>query len=144
MESTSKRSSAALTIASVMVIPSPVQTGTSDPSKGLSKDGKNPSQGGRRESKLPTAEEQQGEIDSYLRDIRRRIETCEENNRAYYEVAGRRWEACQNFHRQSQRRLDHLELLARQATNQQVQLTHMYQKRQEESSMYPAVQIMVT
>ena len=139
MESTSKRSSAAQTITTVMVIPSPVQTGANDPSKEISKDPKNRSREGRCESKLATAEEQQGEIDSYLRDIQRRIETCKENNRAYYEETGRRWEACQNFHNQSQRQLDHLELLARQATNQQIQLTRMYQKRQEESSMYHVV-----
>ncbi len=115
-----------------MVIPALVQTGAGDPSQGISKDEKNPSREGTCESKLATVEKQQGEIDSYLRDIGRRIEACIENNRA-------RWEACQNFHRQSQRRLDRLELLARQATNQQIQLTHMYQKREEESSMYHVV-----
>ena len=135
----SKRSSQAQTIASVMIIPALVQTGTSGPSKGLPEDEKNSSQKERCESKLAATEGQQGEIDSYLQDIRRRIEACKENNRAYYEEAGRRWEACQNFHNQSQSRLDRLELLARQATNQQVQLTQVYQKRQEESSMYHVV-----
>ena len=139
----SKRSSQAQTIASVMVIPSLVQPGAASPSNGISENEKNPSREVPCESELGTAEEQQGEIDSYLRDIGHRIDACIENNRAYYEEAGRRWEACQNSHRQSQHRLDRLELLARQATNQQIQLTHMYQKREEESSMYHAVQRMI-
>ena len=137
--SKSKRSSQAQTIASVMVIPSLIQPGAGSPSNGISEDEENPSREQPCESNLATAEEQQGEIDSYLRDIGRRIEACIETSRAYYEEAGRRWEACQNSHRQSQRRLDRLELLARQATNQQIQLTHMYQKREEETSMYHGV-----
>src|SRR5258706_8005273 len=93
--SKSKRSSQAQTIASVVVIPALVQTGAGDPSQGISKDEKNPSREGTCESKLATVEKQQGEIDSYLRDIGRRIEACIENNRAYYEEAGRRWETGQ-------------------------------------------------
>ena len=139
MESTSKRSSQAPTVASALTVPSPVQTGAGGPSKGISEDGKYSDREEHCESEQATAEEKRGGIDSYLRDIRRRIEACTENNRAYYEEAGRRWEACQNYHHQTQRRLDRLEQLAGQATNQQIQLTHMYQKREEENSMYHVV-----
>jgi hypothetical protein len=137
---TSKRSSQAPTIASVVAVLSLVQTGASRPSKGISEDEKISSREGRCESKLATAEEQRrGEIDSYLRDIRHRIEAYIENNRAYYEEAGRRWEACQNFYHQTQPPLDRLEQRARQATNQQIRLTRMYRKREEENSMYRVV-----
>jgi len=136
METTSKRSSQAPTIASVMAVPAVVQAGASGRPKEIPKDEKISSREERSESSLANAEEQRGNIDSYLRDIRHQIEACIENNRAYYEEAGRRWEACQNFSHQSQRSLDRLEQLARQATNQQIRLTHMYQKREEENSMY--------
>jgi hypothetical protein len=139
MESTSKRSSQAGTIASVVVVPSLVQTMASGLSKGVPEGENSLNREGCRESKLATAEERRGEIDSYLRDIRHRIDACIENNRAYYEVAERNWEACQSHHRRSQRRLDRLEQLARQATTQQIQLTHIYQQRKAENSMYHIV-----
>jgi len=139
MEPTSKRSSQGQTIANVIVVPSLVQTAASGPSIGTPKDEEFLNREGRCESKLATADEQRGEIDSYLRDIRHRIEACTGGNRAYYKEAERRWEARQNCYHQSQQRLDRLEHLVRQATNQRIRLTDMYRYREEENSMYDVV-----
>jgi hypothetical protein len=141
MESTSKRSSKTQTIASAMVVdPSRIQSGASGPSKRTSENENILNRDGCYGRKLAAGKTRRGEINSQLQDIRQRVEPCIENNRMYCEKAERNWEGSQDGHCQCQQRLDRLERLARQAADQQIQLTHMYQRRAEENRTYRVFQ----
>lgn len=109
--------------------------------KGTSEGEKIQNRGERCESEPATVEERPiaRVIDSYWKDIRQRMEACAEND-PYYEKAESNCPASQNPHLCSQRRLDRLEQLTRQATNQQIQLTHMYKERERETGMRHVVQ----
>lgn len=122
--------------ASIMDVPH-IQSGTLDSGrpKGTSEGEKIQNRGERCESEPATVEERPREIGSYLGDRPRRMEVCAENDHPYYEKAENNCPASQNPHLCSQRCLDRLEQLACQATNQQIQLTHMYKERERETGM---------